>query len=138
MHISGPNGLNGTATSVGKKRKANATGANKAFMPEDSSEEQASVLSTAPIQSIGVVLAAQTIEEQDTPAQGRERGEKLLKFLDDIKKALLLGSISPNEIKEMQQELKNCKALSCDPKLNVIIKEIEIRLSVELAKMMVM
>lgn len=139
MHISGPNGLTGKASAISRKKKAGSSDFNKAFISsEENVEEQGGVLSPAPLSAMGVVMAAQNIDNESSIEETKERGEKLLSYLDSIRHGLLLGTIPMDEIEQMQKELQLHKAISFDPNLNSVIKDIEIRLAVELAKMSVL
>jgi len=63
------------------------------------------------------------------------RGTDLLDRLDDLRLALLAGTISPSRLKALADALSAGKSRSNDPRLDAIIGEIELRAAVELAKL---
>jgi len=79
------------------------------------------------------------IQEDPEPAGGRtavlRRGTDLLDRLDDLRLALLAGTISPSRLKALADALSAGKSRSNDPRLDAIIGEIELRAAVELAKL---
>jgi uncharacterized protein YqfB (UPF0267 family) len=62
-------------------------------------------------------------------------GNDLLDQLEKIRKGLISGTISPADIQDLIQKLKNRPNLSIDPQLEELIREIETRAAVELAKL---
>ena len=62
-------------------------------------------------------------------------GNELLDQLDKIRSGLISGTISPAHIQELLVKLKNRPNLSIDPDLEGLIREIETRAAVELAKL---
>jgi len=79
------------------------------------------------------------IQEDPEPAGGRaavlRRGTDLLDRLDDLRLALLAGTISASRLKALADALTAGKSSSNDPRLDAIIGEIELRAAVELAKL---
>lgn len=61
-------------------------------------------------------------------------GYELLDKLDKLKASLLTGTISHQDLVELDQILTSQKLQTTDPKLKEILKEIEIRVAVEIAK----
>lgn len=62
-------------------------------------------------------------------------GNDLLDQLEKIRKGLISGAISPADIQDLMQKLKDRPTLSIDPQLEELIREIETRAAVELAKL---
>lgn len=72
------------------------------------------------------------------PAGGRaavvRRGDDLLDRLDDLRLALLTGSVPPSRLTALADALGARRHESQDPRIDAIIAEIELRAAVELAK----
>jgi Class II flagellar assembly regulator len=64
-----------------------------------------------------------------------QRGNNLLDRLDDIRIALLTGSLPRNRLEELRHMAREQVDLAGDPKLAAILDEIELRVAVELAKL---
>lgn len=62
------------------------------------------------------------------------KGEDLLTKLEALRDGMLSGNLSPDKLKQLQQTLTSYKTDGADPELKQIIKEIEVRAAVELAK----
>lgn len=79
-------------------------------------------------------------EVPDALAQRRravQRGSTLLDRLDDLRLALLSGSLSPGQIAELQRAIASERGLVDDPRLLGVLDEIDLRAKVELAKLTV-
>jgi hypothetical protein len=63
------------------------------------------------------------------------RGDQLLDRLDDLRKGLLLGRISPGKLADLARLARVSSATIADPKLREVLQEIELRAEVELAKL---
>lgn len=62
-------------------------------------------------------------------------GNDLLDQLEKIRKGLISGALSLVDIQDLMEKLKNRPNLSIDPQLEELIREIETRAAVELAKL---
>lgn len=77
-------------------------------------------------------------EVPDALAQRRravQRGSTLLDRLDDLRLALLAGSLSPGQLAELQRAVTSERGLVSDPRLLAVLDEIDLRAKVELAKL---
>lgn len=95
----------------------------------------ASGVSTAgPVAGIDAILAAQQTEDA---TQGRSRGlawgRDLLDELEKIQRALLLGTLSVNQLNMLASKVRSYQRVD-DPQLADLLAEIELRVVVELAK----
>lgn len=87
---------------------------------------------------LGAVLA---LQEAPDALQGRakqrakERGQKMLDFLEEIRLGLLMGSIPVSRLEQLAQMVRAKREQVDDPKLHEIMDEIELRAAVELAKL---
>lgn len=104
-----------------------------------STSSTASVISSAPVDGIEALLAAQLVgdalEGEARRKKAIDRGNSLLDQLSDLRNALLLGRIPKHKLIAMSQALRERKDTQLEPELAEIINEIEIRVSVELAKL---
>ncbi len=135
MRIFGPNGPLAPSSSPAARRSTSGT-----FSLPEGTTTPAPAGSTAPrtIGGIETLIALQGIE---TPEERRKRavgrGRSALDVLDELKIALLAGSLEPAvllKLKSAAATLKD-KDGSGDPKLDDVLGEIELRVEVELAKM---
>ena len=65
-----------------------------------------------------------------------KRGQTLLEKLEEIRDGLLMGYISRDRLIEISRQVKDNRYQSDDPRLQEILSEIELRVEVELAKLM--
>jgi hypothetical protein len=89
-----------------------------------------------PIQQVDGLFQLQ--EMPDALAQRRravQRGSTLLDRLDDLRLALLGGSLSQGQIAELQRVVASERGLVDDPRLLAVLDEIDLRAQVELAKL---
>jgi hypothetical protein len=90
----------------------------------------------APLTSLGAVLAVQAVEDPLTGRRrARERGEKLLDALEELRLALIDGRLPATKLGALQQLLREQREQADDPRLAAVLDEIELRASVELAKL---
>ena len=90
----------------------------------------------------GVVGTGSLLSLQEIPAgsdgereRGRQRGERLLARLEDLRDGLLMGRMAPDTVRRLADEVDQARAEVDDPGLNEILDEIELRAHVELAKL---
>ena len=104
-----------------------------------SAQESNNIQNTSAMTSADAIFAAQMVdgeEEQQKKQKLLKRGYGLLDKLEEIREGLLLGSISKDKLIEISRMVKN-KNVDCDDeKLREIMDEIELRVEVELAKIM--
>lgn len=90
------------------------------------------------VNSLSVVLA---VQETPDAAKGRakqrarDRGMKMLDFLEEIRVGLLTGAVSKDRLEQLAQIVRVKREQIDDPKLTAILDEIELRAAVELAKL---
>ena len=64
-----------------------------------------------------------------------QRGENLLRLLDDLRMGLLAGRIPIGQLDSLLSAVRSQRASIEEPRLNTVLDEIELRASVELAKL---
>jgi len=77
-------------------------------------------------------------EVPDAMAQRRravQRGSTVLDRLDDLRLALLGGSLSQGQLAELQRVVASERGLVDDPRLVAVLDEIDLRAKVEVAKL---
>lgn len=90
------------------------------------------------VSSLSVVLA---VQESPDAAKGkakqraRDRGIKILDFLEEIRVGLLMGAIPKERLEQLGQMVRAKREQIDDPQLTAILDEIELRAAVELAKL---
>lgn len=90
------------------------------------------------VNSLSVVLA---VQETPDAAKGkarqraRDRGLKMLDYLEEIRLGLLMGAIPKDRLEQLAQMVRAKREQVDDPKLTAILDEIELRAAVELAKL---
>ena len=75
-------------------------------------------------------------EEKEVRKKLIKRGQTLLEKLEEIRDGLLMGYISRDRLIEISRLVKDNRYQSEDPSLQEILGEIELRVEVELAKLM--
>jgi len=92
-------------------------------------------------QSVGGVDGVFAVQANADATDHRSRGlvvgygNDLLNRLEQIRLGLLVGRISKERLQEMARRLREKRQTSDDPRLEELIKEIELRAEVEIAKL---
>lgn len=91
----------------------------------------------AGVAGAGALLSLQEIPARadDERERGRERGERLLERLEELRDGLLMGRMAPDTVRRLADEVDQARSEIDDPGLNEILDEIELRVHVELAKL---
>ncbi len=132
MRIYGPNGTT-LGSPAGNTKRTGSSG----FTLPDTSTANETRAATAPRAAGGIdaLLALQGIED---PTERRkrsvQRGKGALDVLDELKMALLTGSLDGSTVTRLRDAAANLKSSSGDPGLDAVLSEIELRVEVELAK----
>lgn len=132
MRIYGPNG-----TALAAPASASRRAASGSFAVSD--QEAAQSTNSAPalrmVGGIDALIALQGVEDQ---AERRRRsvksGRNALDVLDELKVALLGGSLDESTLGRLKASAAELKAQSGDPGLDGVLAEIDLRVEVELAK----
>lgn len=133
MRILGPNGPTAATTKSTVKRSASGTFS----LPQD--EAPAAPTGGSGVRGLAGIDALIALQGIESPEERRRRavgrGKSALDVLDDIKIALLSGSLDAMAIDRLRAVAAGLKDASGDPKLDGLLAEIELRVEVELAKM---
>jgi hypothetical protein len=127
-----------TVEKTGAKKPASASDAarfSELLGGPDSAESAAASVGPGLVAGVDALLAAQESgEEGRRGGKARLRAEAVLDRLDALRLALLQGNL-PVPLLEEIAALARARREDADPQLSEIIKEIELRARVELAKL---
>jgi hypothetical protein len=136
MRIGQSFGPNGVGVPRAVERRSGDRGFAERVGAKPAGNGAAAAAGLAPLTSLGAVLAVQAV---DDPIVGRrrarERGDRLLDALEDLRLALLDGRLPPGKLAALQQLVSEQRGRADDPKLAAVLDEIELRAAVELAKL---
>jgi hypothetical protein len=136
MKVGGPG--RASAASGSKGGKASQKSGAKFSIENEAVESAASggVASASPISSIEALVALQGVDDRLPKGnkQAMAKGRDLLEKLEAIRDGLLTGSLTADNLKQLQETLSGYNVSDADPALQQIIKDIEVRAAVELAK----
>lgn len=134
--VEGTGGVRGTAP-VRKSGKAGKAGsADFAQHLQDDSVSGAGNLSgVAGVSAVGALIGIQEVESAtDREARGKKRANLLLSEMDELRLALLTGTISKEQLLRLSAMVQSHKEQIDDPRLAGVLDEIDLRARVELAK----
>ncbi len=122
-----------------QKIRKNTSGSDFASFLKTATDTQPSPVSAmSNVSSLDAIFATQMVdatEEREKRKKLLNRGKSLLDKLDEIRSALLMGYISKEKLIEISRLLNEQKTICEDERLLDIIAEIELRVEVELAKL---
>ena len=101
--------------------------------------KQDQIQATSAMTSADAIFAAQMVqdeEERQIRQKLVKKGNALLEKLEEIRDGLLVGEISKEKLIDISRFVKERDMQSSDPRLQEILQEIELRVEVELAKLM--
>jgi len=133
MRVNGPNG---TATATAPATTRRVSGPGGFTLSETNGPQTASpAISLRTVGGIEALIALQGIED---PLERRRRavkhGRRALDALDELKLALLSGTLEPSALLRLKAVAGDLTEGSGDEKLDHVLGEIELRVAVELAK----
>lgn len=100
-------------------------------------EAQGGAGSVAPVQSVDALLAIQEVDDS-TSGQSRSRAQEwgidLLDQLDRLRLGIIGGAVPRSELARITAMVQQQRVRTDDPRLSMILDEIELRARVELAK----
>ena len=142
MKVEGP-GSSGKVAS-GKKIKKSGSTSGTAFSQalrgkEGAEDESASSVSgSGSVSSVDALVALQGVGDTNEDSGGNKQawdwGVDILKDLDAIRVGLLSGGIPPERLERIADAVTRRKKTASDPALQAILRDIEVRARVELAK----
>jgi hypothetical protein len=88
------------------------------------------------IGSVDALVALQAVEEpSDQRRQAVETGDRILDLLDQLKIGVLSGQVRAADLKTLKKTVERQLSVEDDPGLNDVLKQIDLRARVELAKL---
>jgi hypothetical protein len=89
--------------------------------------------------AVGSLEALMALQEVGGPLERRRkamtRANRILDVLDEMKLALMDGSLSPDAIERLTRAVRDQRESTDDPGLESVLDEIETRAAVEMAKL---
>jgi len=83
-----------------------------------------------------VIVALQSVPgPDDERRQAVQSGVQILDLLDQLKVGLLSGGVSSGDLKTLKRVIEQQQKLENDPELADVLKQIDLRARVELAKL---
>lgn len=125
--------------SSSKAKKTSGGDSFSSYLRETVKPGTVAVSGTPGLSTADALLAAQMVgseEEREIRKKLVGRAKSLLEKLEEIRDGLLLGSISKDRLIEISRFVKERRFETEDMRLSSIIDEIELRVEVELAKLM--
>jgi len=135
MRINRQGALNRTASA---KRPAGKAGGGQSFSIEQASAGGAASAAQAPrpLGSVDALLALQELPDATTSTRRALRhAENVLDALEDVQMGLVVGVLPQAQLKRLLGLIRREQNQVPDPKLTEILKEVELRAQVELAKL---
>jgi len=126
-------------SSLSKTKRTTSGGNFSAYLQDIMQTSNDGISGTTPLSAADAIFAAQMVgeeEEKEIRKKQLERGKTLLEKLEEIRDGLLLGYISKEQLLATMKFVRESKVEAQDERLNEIIEEIELRVEVELAKLM--
>jgi Class II flagellar assembly regulator len=85
--------------------------------------------------ALHALMSLQVLPDAAERRRSARRGAALLDHLDELRLALLDGEVPVQALADLRGELAAARAASGDPHLDDLLREIEVRAAVELAKL---
>ena len=132
MRIAGPNATARLANASGPKRAASGSFS----VSEGETPKQAAAATS--LRTIGGIDALLALQGEDGPGERKKRAVKrggvALDVLDELKVAVLAGSIGPATLTRLRAATAGLRDASGDSGLDAVLAEIDLRVEVEIAK----
>lgn len=134
MKITGPGSIRPVTARPGRSSRAGGSGRFASQLGDEAAPARPGA--AAPVGAVAAILAVQEVPEAlDGRSRGLRRGRALLDQLEEIHLAILAGTLPPDRLVALRQTLAERRGAIDDPRLAAIIDEIELRATVELAKL---
>lgn len=122
------------------RRKAKTGGAEAGFADSLAGTGQGGAAQSAGrsggVSNMDSLLALQEVPDAaDNASRGRQRGERVLQRLEELRDGLLAGRMAADTVRRLADEVAAARAEVEDQQLADILDEIDLRAQVELAKL---
>lgn len=124
-----------------KKRLSGVSGSSFSSLLDGIDEAESvstpeSVTTAAPLTGAGMFLGLQEIPEEEIERKRAvKKGKSMIEALEQLRDSMLMGTLSPSTIRQLESVLAEKRATVTDPRLTSILDDIEVRAAVELAKL---
>lgn len=136
MRIGNTSGINKAAELRKKKGASSADGSFKNLLDAPEETSAPASLGNAPaVQLSGILALNEALPYPPRVKQQLERGHNLLDELEILRLDLLYGHVTANHALRLTQRIREQHETIDDPKLEDILRSIELRCEVELAKL---
>lgn len=137
MKIEGPSKTSQTSST---KKKGAVGGGDSSFgdLLSSGTSEAAPSGGAGPVTRVDMLLMAQAVEDPTEGAARRrmqERADNILKELDEIRVALLTGTLSVGHLLDIADVIASHRERIMDPRLTALLDEVDLRAQIEIAKM---
>jgi Class II flagellar assembly regulator len=121
-----------------RRKNAPRAGEGAGFSVEQSDDAAAARPVTGAV-NVPVVSSLLSIQEVDDQGHGRagnlKRADEMLDLLDDVRHGLLIGALPERKLRRLLMLSSVKRDNFIDPRLSLILSDIELRAKVELAKL---
>ncbi len=128
----------GGAGAIKKRGEASPAGNFADLLAASGAEESGAVSATGDVAAAALsnLLALQEISEEDIQRRKLvQQGKTMLEVLENLRRQLLIGTLPPHLLQDLNRQLSLHRQKTADPQLNALIEDIELRAAVELAKL---
>ena len=136
MKITGPGQIQPkTIKKASSKPSAGGANFSEQVSASDGAGSATGVTGAAPLASVDALWALQEVPDSTTGrSKGLMRADDMLDILEEVRKGILLGSISMPNLRALADLARNQQGNTDDKQLDELLQEIELRAEVELAK----
>lgn len=132
MRVYGPNGTALAAAPAAARRSASG---EFTVSEQETPRNAAAASSLRAVSTVDALIALQGVEDpRERKKRAVARGRRALDVLDNLKIALLDGSVDPSTLARLKVAAEDLTEETGDPGLDTVLNEIDLRVSVELAK----
>lgn len=140
MKVEGPGKTSGpkAAGKAGAKKSAGDTGFSGLIDEAGEAQGSAATGNITAIAQLDALLSLQESQSgtsEEAARKAKKRGMLLLDQLDQIKIGLLTGGVPKSSLQQLKNLLHTKRDEVMDPKLKVVLDEVDLRVQVELAKL---
>ncbi len=135
MKISGPSSVRPSAPARRGGKSAASSSETFSVGGVERDATAAAVSDSSPLADVSALLALQEVTDAtDGRARGLIRGRDLLRILEQVRLSLLSGTMPESQLARLLRLVKQRREAVSDLRLEEILREIELRAAVELAK----
>lgn len=132
MRVYGPNGTALAAAPAAARRSASG---EFTVSEQETPRNAAAAGSLRAVSTVDALIALQGVEDpRERKKRAVVRGRRALDVLDNLKIALLDGSVDPSTLARLKVAAEDLTEETGDPGLDTVLNEIDLRVAVELAK----